>query len=117
MLSAIFEHIYRLFTFNHNGQGLKTSKYFTFILIFVCFVLSYVSRPTDEVDMGFIIFDFILLAIIYFLNINKKETINATFFVIAIYLAASLLSVWFGYIVLFWGFLALNVMNVKRRNS
>ena len=117
MLSAIFQHIYRIFSFSHNGQGLQTSKYFTFILMFVCLVFACLGESSENLTVGFIVFEALLLGLIYVLNINKKETINAVFMIVGVFLAVSIFSSLLSYVVLVWGFIALNVMNSKRLNG
>lgn len=115
MISAIFQHIYSLLSFNHNGQGLKTSKYFTLILIFICFLLSYFNQTEESVDFTFFVFQGVLLGIIYLLN--KPDTVNAVFMIVGLFLFIGIFSNLLSYVFLVWGFIALNVMQAKKRNS
>jgi hypothetical protein len=76
---ALFQHIYLLLTFRHDGNGIVTAKDFFKILLFVHMVIIYLSTISSESFnyIHFLIFGFIIVAMysVFFFKISKEMTV------------------------------------------
>lgn len=98
MLSALYKHLYDLIFFRHNGQGLKTNKNFSFLLILLSFIISFIFY--ENITIGIISLNIISLMIIY--AISNKDLINGVFLLIIFYLISSIIIPNLSWLFLIW---------------
>ena len=72
MLNAIYKHLFLLLTLKHNGEGLKTEKSFTFILLAV--LLSFFLLSYETVTFGVVLINIGSLLFLYMMT--NKNVIN-----------------------------------------
>lgn len=106
MLNAIYKHLYYLLSFNHNGEGLKTSKGFTYFLIAICFGISLFYYET--VNAGVIILN--LGALLFLYLISNKDIVNGVLIGMLLFLIVNLFFPKLSWLLFIWILLATSKM-------
>lgn len=112
MLNAVYQHLYYILTFNHNGQGLKTSKGFTIILFAICLALSLIHY--ESVTLGIVIVNIMTLAFLYM--ITNKDVINGMMLCLAVFLIINTFFPLLSWIFFFWMIFAITKMQKNYRD-
>ena len=114
MISALIKHLYLIFSFNHNGQGLKTGKSFSFCLMFICYILLLLG-DNSEINMKTMIIDIVILVWIYL--ITNKNTVNATLLINCLFAFVYLFNPIIAFMTLIWGIVGIIKMQTKMRKN
>lgn len=98
MLTALYQHLYLILTFQHNGKGLKTNKFFSYFLMLISFIISLLFY--EDITLGIIILNIICIMIIY--TVSNKDLINGVLLLMIFYLILSMIMPSISLLFLIW---------------